>query len=214
MSELIQEVILKIFGDNPILATIVISMIPIVELRGAIPFGSSKEIWGDNALTLFEAGLYSVIGSVVSAVIIILLLIPVFNFLRKTKIFSKVVESFEEKFKKHSTKIESDALEKKNVDLKKWLGVMTFVAIPLPLTGVWTGSAVAVFLKMGFFKSFSAVSIGALIAACIMTIVSKTLGDKALFIFYAFLVFFVVIMSFYVIRIFLKNKRQKNNSEE
>ena len=214
MSELIQEVILKIFGDNPILATIVISMIPIVELRGAIPFGSSKEIWGDNALTLFEAGLYSVIGSVVSAVIIILLLIPVFNFLRKTKIFSKVVESFEEKFKKHSTKIESDALEKKNVDLKKWLGVMTFVAIPFPLTGVWTGSAVAVFLKMGFFKSFSAVSIGALIAACIMTIVSKTLGDKALFIFYAFLVFFVVIMSFYVIRIFLKNKRQKNNSEE
>ena len=214
MSELIQEVILKIFGDNPILATIVISMIPIVELRGAIPFGSSKEIWGDNALTLFEAGLYSVIGSVVSAVIIILLLIPVFNFLRKTKIFSKVVESFEEKFKKHSTKIESDALEKKNVDLKKWLGVMTFVAIPFPLTGVWTGSAVAVFLKMGFFKSFSAVSIGALVAACIMTVVSKTLGDKALFIFYAFLVFFVVIMSFYVIRIFLKNKRQKNNSEE
>ena len=45
MSEFVQEIVLKIFGDNPILATIFIAMIPIIELRGAIPFGSSKAIW-------------------------------------------------------------------------------------------------------------------------------------------------------------------------
>ena len=52
MTEFIQEIVLAIFGNNAILATIFISMIPVVELRGAIPFGSSKEIWGENALSI------------------------------------------------------------------------------------------------------------------------------------------------------------------
>ena len=213
MSEFVQKIVLAIFGDNPILTTIFIAMIPIVELRGAIPFGSSKEIWGENALSLFEASLYSIIGSVISAVIIILLLIPIFNFLRKTKFFGKLVVSFEEKFQKQSNKIENEANNKKCKGLKKWLGVMTFVAIPLPLTGVWTGSAIAVFLQMGFLKSFAAVSVGALIAAFIMTIVSKVLGDKALMIFYAFIVIFVVLITFYIIRAFIKGKKGKNITE-
>jgi len=206
MSEFVQEIVLSIFGNNPILATIFVSMIPIVELRGAIPFGSSKEIWGNKALSVLEASIYSVIGSVISAVIVILLLIPIFNFLRKTKFFGRLVNSFEEKFKKQSDKINDDAEKKNNKGLKKWLGVMTFVAIPLPLTGVWTGSAVAVFLQMGVLKSFSAVSVGALIAACIMMLVSKLLGDKALIIFYVFIVVFVILIAFYVIRAFLKKK--------
>ena len=213
MSEFVQEIVLKIFGNNPILATIFISMIPIIELRGAIPFGSSKEIWGDNALSIFEASLYSVIGSVISAVIIILLLIPIFNLLKKTKFFRRVVESFEEKFKKQSDKIENDAQNKKNKNLKRWLAVMTFVAIPFPLTGVWTGSAVAVFIQLGFFKSFTAVSLGAICAACIMALVSKTLGDNALIIFYVFIILFVVLMMLYIIRALIKGKRKENISE-
>lgn len=212
MTEIIQKIVLSIFGNNPVLATIFISMIPIVELRGAIPFGSSKEIWGDKALSVLEASVYSVVGSIISAVIIILLLIPVFNFLKKTKFFGRIVESFEEKFKKQSDKIVDDAEKKKNKGLKKWLGVMTFVAIPFPLTGVWTGSAVAVFLQMGFWKSFSAAAVGATIAACIMMLVSKTLGDKALVIFYVFVILFIALIAFYLIRAFVKSK--KNNDEK
>ena len=113
MSELIQKIVLSIFGENPILATIFIAMIPVIELRGAIPFGSSKEIWGDNALSIFEASVYSLVGSIISAIIIILLLIPVFNFLKKTKVFKRLVVSFEEKFKKQSDKIIEDAENKK-----------------------------------------------------------------------------------------------------
>ena len=206
MSEFVQKIVLKIFGNNPVLATIFISMIPIVELRGAIPFGSSKEIWGESALSLIEASIYSVVGSLISGCIIILLLIPIFNLLRKTKIFSKIVVSFEEKFKSQSCKIEYESEKKKHKDLKKWLGVMTFVAIPLPLTGVWTGSAVAVFLKMGFLRSFTAVSLGAIIAACIMMLVSKSLGENALMIFYVFIILFVILISFYIVRAVLKKK--------
>ena len=212
MSEAIQKIVLKIFGNNPILATIFIAMIPIIELRGAIPFGSSKEIWGEKALSIWESALYSVIGSVISAVIIILLLIPIFNLLKKTKFFKKLVMSFEEKFKKQSDKIENEAEHNKNKKFKKWLGIMTFVAIPLPLTGVWTGSAVAAFLQMGFLSSFTAVSAGAMVAACIMMLVSKTLGDKALVIFYVFLAFFVVLITFYIVKAIVKSK--KDNKEE
>ena len=196
MSEVVQKIVLKIFANNPILATIFISMIPIVELRGAIPFGSSKEIWGDHALSVFEASVYSVIGSIISAFIIILLLMPVFKLLRKTKIFGRIVDSFEEKFRKQSDKIVEDSDKKKNKEVKKWLAIMMFVAIPLPLTGVWTGSAVAVFLQMGFLKSFSAVTVGACIAACIMMLVSKTLGDKALIVFYVFIIMFIILITF------------------
>lgn len=213
MSEFVQEIVLAIFGDNPILATIFIAMIPIVELRGAIPFGSSKEIWGENALSVLEASLYSLLGSIISAVIIILLLMPVFKLLKKTKFFSRIVESFEEKFKKQSDKIENEAEAKRYKGLKKWLGVMTFVAIPLPLTGVWTGSAIAVFLQMGFLKSFTAVSVGAVVSASIMALLSKTLGDDALIIFYGFIVMFVILISFYLIRALMKGKKEKNISE-
>ena len=208
MSELVQKIVLSIFGNNPILATIFISMIPIIELRGAIPFGSSEDIWGENALSIVEASVYSVVGSIISAIIIILLLIPIFNLLKKTRIFSKVVEIFEEKFSKKSGEI---AEESKNKTFKKWIGIMTFVAIPLPLTGVWTGSAVAVFLKMGFFKSFTAVSVGAIIAASIMMIVSKSLGDSAIFVFYLFVIFFVVLIAFYVLKVLVKKSGKKNS---
>ena len=213
MSELIQEIVLKIFGNNPVLATIFIAMIPIVELRGAIPFGSSKELWGEKALSLFEASVYSLVGSIISAIIIILLLIPIFNLLRKMRFFEKIVATFEEKFKKQSDKIEDNSDSKKNKYLKKWLAVMTFVAIPLPLTGVWTGSAVAVFLQMGFLRSFTAVSVGALVASCIMIFVTKMLGDNALIIFYVFAVMFFVIISIYLIKSFIKTKKGKNISE-
>lgn len=214
MSELVQEIVLKIFAGNPILATIFIAMVPIVELRGAIPFGSSKEIWGDKALSLMEATLYSLLGSIISAVIIILLLIPVFKFLKKTRFFNRIVVSFEEKFKKQSDKINEEADKKKNKDLKRWLGVMTFVAIPLPLTGVWTGSAVAVFLQMGFWKSFTSVSVGAFVAGCIMMLVSKTLGDNALIIFYVFAILFVVLIVFYLVKALLKGRKKEEIIEE
>lgn len=207
MSDIIQNFILSIFGDNPILATIVISMVPVVELRGAIPFGSSKEIWGDNALSVLEASFYTVIGSIISALAVILLMIPIFKLLKKTKIFRRFIESLEIKFKKKSDKIKMDAEENKKKSLKKWLGVMTFVAIPLPLTGVWTGSAVAVFLEMGFWKSFTSISIGAIIAACIVMIVSSILGDGALVIFYAFFIILIVLVVAYIVKaLFIKKK--------
>lgn len=197
------------FGNNPVVATIVIAMIPVVELRGAIPFGSSKEIWGDKALSIVEASCYSFIGSLISSLVIILLLLPIFSLLKKTRAFNRLIILFESKFKKKSDKISEDVSKTKYKELKKWLGVMTFVAIPLPLTGVWTGSAVSVFLEMGFLKSFSAVAVGSLISACIISLLSQTLGEGALFIFYGFVVVLFLLLIFYLIKLLLVSHNKK-----
>ena len=56
-------------------------------------------------------------------------------------------------------------------------------------------------------KSFTAISVGALIAASIMMVVSNLLGEKALIVFYTFVVALIVLIVFYVIRVFIKNKK-------
>lgn len=208
MSEAIQTFVLAVFGDSPVIATIFISMIPVIELRGAIPFGSSEEIWGGKALSLMEAAIYSVIGSILAAVLIVLLLIPIFSLLKKTRLFSSFINILEEKFTKKSNLIVAKSNYK---ELKKWVGVMLFVSVPLPLTGVWTGSAVAVFLKMGFYRSVTAVSVGAIVAAIIVTVISGLLKEKALFVFYLFclILFFLIVL--FVVRIIIKKNVEKND---
>ena len=58
MTEWLKELFVTIFGTNSWLATIIISMIPIIELRGAIPFGSAVSLWGEHALTVWQSFLY------------------------------------------------------------------------------------------------------------------------------------------------------------
>lgn len=81
MSEWIKELFVTIFGSHSWLATIIISMVPIVELRGAIPFGAAKDFWGENALSLGESLLYSLIGSTVVCVILTFFFWPVLKWL-------------------------------------------------------------------------------------------------------------------------------------
>ena len=69
MTEWLKELFVSIFGSNSWLATIIISMIPIIELRGAIPFGSAVSLWGENALPVWKSFLFSVLGCTIVCVI-------------------------------------------------------------------------------------------------------------------------------------------------
>lgn len=210
MTEFIKDFIIDVFGNNAWLGIIIIAMIPIIELRGAIPFALSP-VWGASKLGTIEAYFCSVIGATIPALIIIPLLIPFFEFLKKTKIFKKVVLIFEEKFMKSSKKIEDDiTAESSNIKkrLKKFLGVMTFVAVPLPLTGAWTGSAVAAYLKMNFWEGMLAILLGNIISGAIMTtlcVIFPSLVDTILYIF-LILVVIVILVSLSVVM--LKNRRK------
>lgn len=147
-------------GINKELAVFIISMIPIVELRGAIPFGVAL------GLEWHVAYILSVIGNIIPVPFIILLFRPVIEFLEKTKLFGKLAR----KLKKRTTSKMSD-MDKKNK--YKLLGLYLFVAIPLPGTGAWTGSAIAALMKMRIKQSFVAIAAGVVSAGLIMLVGSK-----------------------------------------
>lgn len=217
MTDLIKEFIVDVFGNNVWLGILIIAMIPLIELRGAIPFAMGSA-WGIHKLNWIQAYSSSVIGATIPALFIIPLLIPFFNFLRKTKFFKKIVDVLDAKFSKKSEKINNDvqnAESQRKAELKKFWGVVTFVAVPLPLTGAWTGSAVAAYVKIGFWKGLLAVFIGNIISGAIMTALCVLFPSAVDMILNIFLILVVVIIiASLIVMIFKKNKSKEVSQPE
>ena len=168
--EMIRNGMLAVFKFEEIV-TVLISILPIVEARGAIPIGIGYGI--HPALSW----LYSFLGSSAIVPLLLLLLIPFINLLRKTKLFKRIGDVIYEKFEKKSASVDGGNAEteeteesKKKSERKKFWGVLLFVAVPAPLTGVWTGSAIAAITKLPFHKAVAAVIGGNLIASGIITL--------------------------------------------
>ena len=135
-----------------ILLTILIAMVPIIELRGAIPIGVA------NGLEPWFATILAVIGNLIPIPFILLLLNKIFDWLRDKKHTKKMIGWLEKKAEKN----------RKKVDKYGWLGLIILVAIPLPGTGAWTGALVASVFKMKFKPSMLAIIAGVIIAAIIV----------------------------------------------
>ena len=129
MTEFIENIFSNLFGNNVVLATILIAIVPVIELKGAIPFSMSPQIWGAAALPYWEAFLYGLVGSSMVVPILALIYIPIINWLKKTKLFKKLAEKLEnrvnskkerleEKTQIDNTNIESSVENKKNVDVQ------------------------------------------------------------------------------------------------
>ena len=148
-------------GLNHELAVFLISLLPIVELRGAIPFGVALGV--DWRLVYF----LSVIGNIIPAPFIILFFRPIIEYLENTKLFGAL-----------ASKIKNRANSKiKSVNKYKMLGLFLFVAIPLPGTGAWTGAAVAALMKMRLKHSLPAIAAGVLTAGILMMGISFGFGE-------------------------------------
>ena len=211
MTDFIKELIVDVFGAHAWLGIVIIAMIPIIELRGAIPFALGSA-WGVHKLTVGEAYLSSVIGATIPSLVIIPLLIPVFNYLKKTKLFKKMVETLDEKFSSKSKKIEEDIKNEANakkITIRKFIGVMTFVAIPLPLTGAWTGSAVAAYLKMPYWQGVLAILLGNMISGGIMSLLCVCFPNSVDSILNIFLILVLVVIAASIIIMLIKNKRKE-----
>jgi len=218
MAEAIHEIFKNIFGTNVWLATILISMIPIIELRGGIPFGMDKSLWGDVALSSWKSFSFSFLGSCLVVPFLALLFLPIINWLKKTKLFKNLATSIENMIKKKSTKIEADAnknLENVNEEKPKKFnkqyfikifGVFLFVAIPLPLTGVWTGTAIAVLLNFNFIETCITVILGNFVAGIIMMTICSIFPNFTNIILIVFLALALIFIIFAII----KNKINKN----
>lgn len=136
------------------LATLFIAMLPVFELRGAIPVGS--QVLG---LPLAEAVALSVLGNMLPIVPILLLLGPVSAWLSRWPLFERF---FGWLFAR--TRSKSDLVRKYEL-----VGLMLFVAVPLPVTGAWTGAAAAFLFGIRFWPALGAIFLGVLIAGAIVT---------------------------------------------
>lgn len=148
-------------GINKALAVFIVSMMPIVELRGAIPFGVSL------GMNWREVYLISVIGNILPVPFIILFFRPLIEYFEKTKLFGKLASKLR---KRTNSKIEG-------MNKYKMLGLFLFVAIPLPGTGAWTGAAIAGLLKMRIKHSFLPIFFGVVVAGILMMGISYGFGE-------------------------------------
>lgn len=149
-----------------ILLTFLVAMVPVVELRGAIPFGVVR------GLNLWTAIIASVLGNLVPVPFIILFIRKIFAWMRvHMPKLDGLVTRMEKKAEKNRAAVEKYAF---------W-GLAILVAIPLPGTGAWTGALVAAMMEMRLKRAFPAIVIGVVIAGVIVSVV--TYGAQAIFSF-------------------------------
>lgn len=128
-------------------------MCPVIELRGAIPIGL------ELGLGFTETMLLSFGGNLIIIPFIVLLFNRILDFMKKIKLTAKLADWLEKRAEKNSAKIENLI----------FLGLMLFVAIPLPGTGAWTASMVAGLMRIRLRKAIIPIALGVIIAAVIVT---------------------------------------------
>ncbi|SFB02142.1 Uncharacterized membrane protein [Acetitomaculum ruminis DSM 5522] len=134
----------------------IISMIPILELRGGLIAASLLKV------SIIKAIPICIIGNIIPIPFILLFIKKIFEWMRKVRLFEPIVRALENKAMGKSEKIQN----------YEFLGLMLFVGIPLPGTGAWTGSLIAALLDIDFKKSIIAELCGIAMATIIMSILS------------------------------------------
>lgn len=144
----------------PEIAVLIISMIPLIELRGAVPVGVGLQ------MPVWEVMSIAIIGNMIPVPIIYLFARKVLEWGCDKPVIGGIFKFFLEKGEKGGKKLQDTA---KN---GLFIALLLFVGIPLPGTGAWTGTLAASILNMGFKKSVVAVMLGVLLAGVIMLTVS------------------------------------------
>ena len=169
----------------------------------------SASIWGVYALSPIQAFLISFLATSLIIPFIALIFIPLLNYLKTTKPFKNISEKLINHFKK-----KADSVNKNNAK-SNWLKiflVMSFVAIPLPLTGVYTGTVIAVLMGLNFYECLLACVSGNLIAGIIITLISSVLKENSIYLLIAFIGILILTILFSLIKkLIIKLKAKKQN---
>lgn len=148
-------------GFDVYIKTFIMAMIPVIEIRGSIPYGVTQGLGHITALVV------SLIGSTLIIPIIIYLFRPITNLLLKTRIFKKFTQYVIDKTLKEQTKIKKFGL----------LGLFFVVAVPLPGTGIYTGSFLSALLHIRIAYAMPIIALGNLVAGLIMLALTYGIGQ-------------------------------------
>ena len=143
-------------GSSKELITVFIAALPISELRGAIPFALSMKI------PVFKTYLLAVFGNLIPVVPLLLFFGELVRILERFSLGKKFLDWLFARTRSRSRIVQRFEI----------IGLILFVAIPLPVTGAWTGTVVAFLFGIKFRYAFLAITLGVLIAGGIVTLVS------------------------------------------
>lgn len=139
---------------------VIMAMLPVIELRGAIPMGMAIGFTAEKSMIL------SILGNLLIIPILFKVLVPIMNVLEKTKLFEKTIGW-----------IKGKALGKTKAKIKKYsiLGLFLLVAIPLPTTGAWAATIAASILKLDYKRSMLSIGMGVIAAGIIVYFLVKNI---------------------------------------
>ncbi len=206
------ESIVSFFRDligNDYITVFIVSMIPFVEVRGSIPIAIAM------GMNVFAAFGLAFLGSAIWCPILLAIFRPIINWLKKFKIFRAIVEAIEDGFKSKAKGVEDKAnqFDASQIEKRKMLGLYAFVAFPVPMTGVWTGSAIGAFLDMSFWKAMLVIIVGDLTACIIMSILSYF---AAAYIDIILLVVFIIVIlaiAYFIARVIYKAVKKSKEAK-
>ena len=214
MADKIAEFLLNLTHSN-LLSILLISAFPLIELKGAIPIGAKLGV------SLWQTAGLAYLGSTLVCIPVFFLLIPIFNLLKKIPFIKRFIEKVESVLYGKAKKI---ALKAKGVDDEKYArrlmarALLIFVAVPLPVTGVWTGTAIAVFLGFKFKEAVFSLAIGNLIAGAIITLLTYFFKDYVDYIILGLAFLAVVMLVFFIVKVIISkpenNDDYKKNDEK
>ena len=154
------------FSNYAFLSVFFLSMVPTLESKVAIPFGLSKLVWGEKALSVFSACFWAGLGCFLPS-----LLVFWATRILKKKACGVLIEKIESKYK--------NKMRKSISDFKKCLYISMFVAVPLPLTGVYSGAVIAALSNLKFWKAFFSLLVGEIISCLIVATASICFRDSS-----------------------------------
>jgi len=134
------------------LMILLFSMVPIIELRGAIPLGISL------GLHPIHSGILGIIGNISIGILLLKALRPLMNYFEKTELFRSSIGWVKKRSMKKAGTIKKYSL----------VGLFFFVAIPIPTSGVWTASLIATILKLDRRRAMITMSLGVIVSAIIV----------------------------------------------
>ena len=151
--------------DNQFLEILFMSMIPIGELRFSIPYFILKEqvIWQ-------KVFIVSILGNIFIGILVLYIIAPVMFFLKKNRYFYKIINYILNRTRSKSLIINN----------YKLMGLILFVGIPLPLTGVWTGALASYLFSMSRKRAMLGIVLGVLLSSFIVLFITLA-GKKVLF---------------------------------
>lgn len=211
---------LKLITANDKLLVLLLSAFPLIELKGAIPIGLKA------GLSVWESGVLGYFGSSLVSIPLFFLLIPVFNLLKKIPFLKKLILKVEGVFHNKARKLAQNAYKKRgNLEnlseeeieksTRKVLrnALFLFVAVPFPVTGVWTGTAIAVFLGLKFKEALPAILLGNLIAGTIITLLTAFLSAYVDLIIYILLAIAIIMLVIFIIKVALSPSEHESKKE-